>query len=1066
MDEAIGALPISNSQIVFGRAFGLTGLLFLLFAAFLCLYVLAAFLCELAFPNFGLHPPEPYSMLATLFTDALPYLFFWTATVVFLTVLLRFRVIAAVLAIALMLLMYWLQNKAPMYLLNILGTYSLSTQLPSELSPIFTSSAIVFQRVALILVAISFLYWAAHLLPRLDTVRTRQPVVVATAATVLAGIGLSVVHAQTTSHLDALDDWREFHAQYNAQPQIDIEGLAGQVELDPGSDIEIDLTINFKLVQNLRQSDSLLFSLNPGYEIESIALGNNEVLFSFDKGLLRVEAPQRFVRGEESFLEIKARGPPDSRFAYLDTVIDPLSSGAVDAYGLFLLGSDPAINHTNYIALTPAIAWYPLAGPHLERDAVSTKPRDYFVVNLDVRTPIEWHVAGPGKSSIETDSGRRLHTFAPSISISEIGLFAAPFERRLKTIAGIDFELLVSPDHTKNLDLFDPIIDDIEAHVEEQIEFTRNRGFEFPFEIYTIVETPIYLRTFGGGWQMPSIQSLPGVFLLREGMFLSADFRSIMESIRRDSELTGEEKSQRLLAYLTRYFENDVTGANINRAFVDNLVRFRTEPTGQRAEWLGFLIDYLASEVNLQSSEFYSVQNLKTIGTWATARIGSWDIDADRTHDTLNQIYFNQYIDRPEVWEFLLEGTTSESTVVRTPRNRLHAGYLYSQTMGDLLLDWFGHDRVGVLLTTLVDRYQGRTFTYEDFNGVASELGMALGEIFGDWLHVIQPAGFIASTFSSERLPDDSDGSPVYEHTLYVQNREENAGMFSVSYEFGEAGDSPIYVSESTQPIRLEGESSVLISIQAEAPIEVMSVSPYFSLNRSSFRVHFRGGADISSASRDPAPLIQTSDWKWNASDRIYVDDLDPGFTVDPLSDDTNSRFTVRMISLGQPDPALIRKDSGLKVYDGYSSGNETEWTRQLVDTSFGLYRRTLVRAEHNSTVQRAHFRADLPQAGTWMLYYHLPDLLDPRDNLFDTRGRDRFTRGGEIKRPDLDISVTQVGSVWPAASPGEDLYAGWNRIGTFELESGEVTVSVSTRTSSGTVIADAIYWERVRSME
>ena len=1060
MDEVIGSLPISNSQIVFGRALGLTTLLFLLFAAFLCLYVLVAFLCELALPNLGFRRPELYSMLATLFTDALPYLFFWTATVMFLTVVVRYRVLAAVLAIASMLLMYWLQNNAPMYLLNVLGTYNLSTQLPSEIAPIFASSAIVFHRFALVLLATALLVWTAFLLPRLNTDRTRKPTVIASSFSVLAVIGFSVVHAHTFAQIDELESWRELHALYKDTPQIDIERLSGQVALDPGSEIAIDLTVDFILPQDLAIGDALVFSLNPGYVIEKLSLGDHAVAYSFERGLLRVEAPRAVELGERMSLSIEASGDIDSRFAYLDTVIDPLTTDAVSGYGLFLLGSDAAINHSDYVALLPGIAWYPLTGPHLDRESISHRPRDYFDVNLEVLSPDDWRVAGPGKPNVESGSQGTLHTFEPVIPIHKVGVFAAAFERRVQKIAGINFELLVSPEHTRNLDLFKPAFDAISADIEERIQFARTRGLEFPFGTYTLVETPIYLRTFGGGWQMPSIQSLPGIFLLREGMFLSADFQSIVDAIQQDAELTVEERNQQLLAYVVRYFENDVTGGNIEHAFNDNFVGFRTDPTGPRAEWLAFLIDYLATEVISQSSGFYSVQNLKTIGTWITARLGAWNIDAERTRETLNEIYFNEYIDRPEVWEFMFDRSLSEEAIASSSRNRLHAGLLYSKTMGDLILDLYGSESVASLLATLVDRYQGVSFTFSDFNAVAAQLDMPLQESFGDWLNDIQPAGFVASTFEAVRLPDASDGSPVYEHSLHVQNREPNAGGFQVAYESMSAESPPVYMMQTIQPIKLDGNSSIQIAIQTKAPIEKMLIKPYFSLNRKRFEVESAGGAPIAGVSREPAPLVQPSDWTWEFNDRIYVDDLDPGFSVDPPEIDSTPLFTIRMITFGQADPELTSRDQGLRVYDGYSNGSTTEWARQVVDSSFGLYRRTLVRAEHNSTPQRVHFRTNLPDAGFWNLHYHLPNINDPRDNLFDTRGRERFSSGGSVSRPDLDISVAQADNVRPVVAEGNDLVTGWNQIGRFELDSSEVTVSVSTQTASGTVIADAIYWE------
>ena len=1066
IDEVIAALPISNNQLVFGRALGLSVLLFLLFAAFLCLYVLVGFVCELVLPNLGFRSPEMFSMLATLVMDALPYMYFWTAAVMFLTVLVRLRVIAIAVAMVFMLLMYWLQNNAPMYLIDTLGTYSLNPQLPSELAPTFASSAILIHRVALVLLATAFLLWTASLLPRLDTVRTRKPVVYAASVTLLAVIGFSFVHHQTTTQLDVRDGWVEFHAQYRDVSQLDMRNLSGQVVLEPGSDVAIDLTLEFKLVQAMNEGDALVFSLNPAYEIEAISFGDEPLTYSFEAGLLEVNVSRSLMDGERLSLAIRARGSPNVGFAYLDSALDPLTSSAVSAYGLLLLGSKPAINHADYVALTPAIAWYPMAGSHVNRDASSVRPRDFFSVNLDVLVPSEWHVVGPGKPTVEALAETRLHTFTPQIPIHEVGLFAAVFERREKTIAGIDFELLVSPEHTRNLDLFEPILDEIETDVAEHIQFARERGFEYPFDTYTIVETPIYLRTFGGGWQMPSTQSLPGVFLLREGTFLAAEFLSIVTNLHQDTGSSETEKHQRLLEYLRRYFRNDVMGGNVSDAFIDNLVGFQAAPSGPGAERLGFLIDYLTNNVIAESIGFYSVQNLKSVGTLATARLGAWDIEVNRRDATLNQIYFNQYINRPEVWEFMLDGSNHEDRASLNPRYRLHASYLYSKTMGDLLIDWFGPQKIASLLTTLATRFRGKTFTYDEFNEVASELDMPLRERLGDLLRDIRPAGFVASTYTTDRLPDRSDGFPVYEHTLHVQNREPHPGMLSVRYEFSSevrAGEH-IHIHRSTRPIRLNGDSSVQISIQTQSPIEAMQIHPYFSLNRMDFSVDFVGGPAIPTVSRVPAPVVQPSDWQWKFSDTIYVDDLDPGFSVDSPETKDDSRFTVRMITLNQTDPELVSTDGGLEVYGGYGTDNESGWTRQGLSPAFGAYRRTLVRAEHESTPLRAHFKADLPHKGTWNLHYHLPDVGERNNNVFETRGQYGLDSGEENTWGDFDISVTQSGKIQTVEFRGGEMSAGWNRIGSLELDGGEVIVSVSTQTSSGTVVADAIYWEQSAS--
>ena len=241
-----------------------------------------------------------------------------------------------------------------------------------------------------------------------------------------------------------------------------------------------------------------------------------------------------------------------------------------------------------------------------------------------------------------------------------------------------------------------------------------------------------------------------------------------------------------------------------------------------------------------------------------------------------------------------------------------------------------------------------------------------------------------------------------------------------------------------------------------------MEIHPYFSLNRTEFEVEFAGGPSIPTVARDPSPLIQPSDWVWEFDDKIYVDDLDAGFFVDQSSTNSDSRFTVRMISLNQTDPDLISRDHGLRVYDGYSNVSAAEWTRQEVDTSFGSYRRTLVRAEHDSTPEKVHFKATLPHAGNWDLLYYLPEIGAPNDNVFENRGQYGLDFGGGNTWGDFEITVTQRDLVNGAGFRGEEVESGWNRIGSFELHTGNVKVSVSTKSSRGTVIADAIYWELV----
>ena len=1058
IDEVVACLPISNNQIVFARAFGQILLLFLILAGFVFGYFLLGMVMESAVPAVGFGPPEFLSMLATLVVDALPYLCFWTGIVMFLTAVLRLRVLAAAIAIGLMLLMYWLQNNLPMFWLNTLGTYSLSTQLPSELSPVFTSADIVLHRVNLVVLATALLFWTAILIPRRDRFRSRNPVLIACMTTLVAASGIAMVQVKTLSLQDVRERWLETHLQVPITQQIDISKLTGELVIDPGSTFDAAYQLEFRLLQEMADQDSLFFSFNPGYEIQEITVNERPASFSFEDGLLQIEAGTRYKPNDVMSMTIKANGEIDEEFAYLDAAVSARTSDAVSAYGLLLMGSKPALNRKDYVALPPGIAWYPMPGSHVKRDESSIRSRDYFNIDVAVIMPEDWRVAGPGTAAVELLANQSKTLFEPLNPIHEIGLFAAPFERRTRTIAGIDFELLISGENVRNLDLTLGAQQEILGHIEQQIESHRNQGFEFPFDTYTIVEIPTYLRTYGGGWRMNSVQSLPGIYLLREGTFLTANFLAIADRIESDTELTDSEKGQRLLSSVRKYFENNLFGGDIVQAFADNYVRMATQPSGEHADWLGFVLDYLADEVLAGTTDFYSIHNIKSIGTLVTARIGAWNIERERTLETLNQIYFNEYIDRPEVWESMLSwGFGADQTSARI---QLHSRYLYAKELGDLLLNWFGRERIALILAVLSERYRSGSFSLDEFIEVAEEFKTPSGPDLDNWLQKLQPAGFVVSNYEIERLPSATDGTQVYEHSFHVQNGETTEGLITVEYEIPvREGDIDRSISQSTRPIQIERRSSVKIAIHSHVPVEFMAINPFFSLNRTPLEVKRATGTEIPSVTRKPSAMVQPSNWAWRFEGKLCIDDLDPGFSIEPATIGEASRSTLRMIMFNQTDPELMSYDLGLRVFDPNTSESATEWTRQRVDSSFGVFQRTLVRAEHDATPQVARFTATLPRAGEWELQYHLPDFEDVRGDRNFGLNQNVFQNKHQRGWGDFDIKVAQAEEIHSIRLTAKSLKHGWNSIQKLTLDSDQVTVSVSTRTSSETVVADAICW-------
>ena len=1060
IDEVFATLPITNTQLVFGRALGICTLLYLASVVLIGAYYLVGVVCEYALPELGFHRSETLSTLSTIVIDTVPYLFFWTATVMLLAVLVKFRAVAAVIAIGMMLLMYWLQNNAPMYMLNFLGTYMLSTQLPSEIAPVFATAEILLHRVALVLLACAFLYLVSVLYPRLDGNRLKANTVLSCTLTAIASIGFVLVHGYYVTQLSEREQFRNAFERRAGHSGIDLVSMTGKVHIRPDDAILIDMTLDVRVREQAVPHDTLIFSLNPAYEIQELQLNDAPATYTFEHGVLAIQITKPLTLNEQLNLALRAEGNPNPNFAYFNSALDRLAADAVSSYGLIFLGTHSIINHSNYVALMPGAAWYPIPVVDFARDSTHALSHDYFYVDLAVVVPDNWFVGLPGRATIVNELDRRIVRFTPRRQVHEIGLFAAEFDRRTAEIDGVEFELLVSPDHTRNIDLFASVFDELKVEVTELLARARTFGLEYPFDSFSIVEVPTYLRSYGGGAHMFSTQSLPGIFLLREGTFLSADFGSAIRSVRENEELTDDEKHERQLTYLTSYFDNDVAGGNVLDAGLNNLFAYQTHAKGIRFEALGFVIDHMTQKLFNIDGGFYSAFILKDVTSMQTARWSTRDIANEWTRRSLSRIFFDAYVNQPTVWDEMLNTRPGQvDPIAKNTGEHHHAQYLIGQAMGDLLVDWYGPDRAAHLLAELRRRYLGTSFTDTDFRSVARELDMPLDEIFGELANGVKPAGFRTSTLQVRRLADSADGQPFYENSLFVENAESTAGLFKVEYATQEKIRQSGYAFDSTEPIKLAGNSAVEVSIHTSTPVDAVRVRPYLSLNRATFAVRVEPIRASDKQIAEPKPLVRPVNWSREPGEVIVVDDLDEGFAVEAREFVSAPWLEIKMLSFSGVEPGMAGLDQGLISYSGFAPASDTDWMRQQVDTAFGKYRRTLVRAESGATPQKVVFQTHIPRTGTWQLAYHLPDVGERRNRNFRATGRYGLSLGSQNDWTNFDLSLAIGESIQVIEFDGKRMQAGWNTLGTYELTPGEVTLSVSTKSPFGTIVADAIRW-------
>jgi hypothetical protein len=207
---------------------------------------------------------------------------------------------------------------------------------------------------------------------------------------------------------------------------------------------------------------------------------------------------------------------------------------------------------------------------------------DFFNVELTVGVPKGWLVAGPGRRIKAGEDNRfDLYRFAPPSVVPEVALLASEYESRSYETDGIMMELLVHKKHMKNLDVLADTKEKIREYIDTTLKEAKEAGLSYPYDGLTLVEVPTVLRTYGGGWRLDTVQTMPAIMFLKELSLPTARFDSAFRNPERFKNQEGgiaKAKWDRLKTY----FENDFSGGNIFTGVARNFSFSRHQQKGRK----------------------------------------------------------------------------------------------------------------------------------------------------------------------------------------------------------------------------------------------------------------------------------------------------------------------------------------------------------------------------------------------------------------------------------------------------------------------------------------------------
>lgn len=1056
IDEVLNSKPISNLEYMTGRVLGIASLVWFIVA--INLFVMQAYGLVASTTGFDFGDTMQFhSVNNLLFLDAPATLIFWGAFFVFLSQLLRFRLLVIATGLAAVLGWYAIVLHVPFSFLGVVSPSSNDTLFVSDLIPEFASWSSVVIRLATVLVAGALLFLASTLLHRWDT--TARPMSLSAAGVLLlvSVVSFSFGAWSVVERFNTPQEWNEVHANYSLNHRIDVKNIEGNISIEPGRRLEFDLTITFDVDGDA--PDRFVFTLNPAMNITLQTLDGVTPDYAFQSGLLEIEIPSQTANRDSHSLRVVASGVPDPRFAYFDSSIDYMTDSDVQPQAVSMFGQDGSVFHANYVALMPDGYWYPQPGVVNNRYSSSQNGTDYFDVDIHVELKQkDWTVVGTGAPLVK--NGDWTFSLEPVKPVSEIGLFAADFRTDSFRIGEMEFSLYLHKRHPRNLFVLSLVEDSLQSEMSDLLDSLNGKELDVVHQSMAFVEVPRRLRTVSGGWRMDSADNLPGMVLVKEHGFPTARLGRLFESI--DKVETEETRRKELhLELVAQYFSMGVATDNPWTSLPNRLWSHGTSATGEFSHILDqimlSLVSYIANDELHPFSVYWAlnildVAQLSLFGSaYGLEGVISQEHLASQSLWRTLQRLEDDYLTRISTFSNLTNIALTELPTSNGNQQDFELLMLKCSAIARALLDANGSDRIEAWLGAVRRDHFGSNFTYSDLLEAAQRHEVIVEPFLTEWIRTSKLPGYTVSPMEIARMEDDTNGSPQYQTSVHVRNMEDVAGYVRLRYPDERSREWRFPILTSSRAVRVDGHSSKKINLVTSYEPRMVHFDPGLSLNRNEFDLTRTSPMIEERLDSAIEPFEEQSSWEPVRNTGIIVDDLDPGFVV--FQTNPNLSRQTRAGPLGWiRDPRMAGEmDNGIPWFSGnyylfeyrWAPG---QWHRQTVAHGFGRFRTTAayIWVRKGMEMPKAVFGAQVPEAGQWILDYHFPGWAEHS--------------GDEGV---YELNVTDRSTTNPISVKVADLRRGWNKIGEFNLVAGTVHVEFVGVSNTWSAIADAIRWTK-----
>ncbi|WP_430810889.1 MULTISPECIES: hypothetical protein [unclassified Carboxylicivirga] len=771
---------------------------------------------------------------------------------------------------------------------------------------------------------------------------------------------------------------------------------------------------------------SLKLVLNPGLKVDLCLINAKQVSFKRDAHILTIQANDLPTDSFE--LELQYKGTITDEALYVD--VDEEVKLAENRLDPLLAGKQYSFIQDDYVLLTRESAWYPVLA---DKQYWTSYP--FTHMKLSVQTFPGLDVIAQGKKdSLDIASYR----FINDKPLNAYSLIIGDYEHHSIRVDSVEFNLYHHKRHVAYKEYFTELNDTI-PHIIKNIkdDFERKLGVDYPFERFSVVETPINFYTYIRNWSLATESVMPEMVLFPEsgGGTWQNDLHSIRRRVDRRKERSNEEQSEKELQVEVL---KDYLGSNFIRPsrfffgrrqaaerHVENWGRHQVFPLyftyANRVEEEGYPLLTIAMENYLHQR--LSETRRRDFGGLSSN---------DEVILKLRENSLKELIEKEDV-----------NTLGNVFASK--GSQLFSNLKVDVGLTDFDKKLDKVIRDT---RFQNQRV--EDFKRLMSQISRTdFMALYDNWLNESYKAAFL---FSSVDVFEVKDGNRVrYFLNLRVANKGNADGILSFTVREGmqqsgrgrfrsrfqmntEEGNEQSYQLKAGQTYELgflldEEPRDITVNTFLAANIPSAQNLTLNAVKRNT-KVSFFEGL---------RPSAKTL--RYAAASEVIVDNEDSGFTIV----NTGESRTVKDWWVAMQNKEEEDESYGMMHFWNHP----VSWKPIVGEQFFGEYLKSAVYKRKGIGEGYVNWKVELKEAGRYDVYAYVPRIVQ----------RFRRRRNSENKETNYNFVVDHDdGEEQVKVMTNNDNY-GWMYLGEYYFSEGQASVKLSDVTNSDYVIADAVKW-------